>query len=37
MNLQQRYELEVARRAVGLDVERDVVVLAPALKDVHAG
>jgi addiction module HigA family antidote len=37
MNLQQRYELEVARREVGVAVEREVAALALAVKDVHAG
>jgi plasmid maintenance system antidote protein VapI len=37
MNLQQRYELEVARREVGVAVEREVAALASAVKDVHAG
>ncbi len=37
MNLQQRYELEVARREVGVAVEREVAVLALAAEDVHAG
>ena len=37
MNLQQRYELEVARREVGVAVEREVVALALVAGSVHAG
>ncbi|OGA03531.1 MAG: addiction module antidote protein, HigA family [Betaproteobacteria bacterium RIFCSPLOWO2_02_FULL_62_17] len=37
MNLQQRYELEVARREVGVAVEREVAVLALVAENAHAG
>ena len=37
MNLQQRYELEVARREVGVAVEREVAALALVAGSVHAG
>ena len=37
MNLQQRYELEVARREVGVTVEREVAALPLVAGSVHAG
>jgi addiction module HigA family antidote len=37
MNLQQRYELELARREVGVAVEREVEVLALVAEEVNAG